>query len=66
MSSNFSDLDMLYDYDKDVSTAAGAYMTFATKASNEILRHRFVQLAEEASKVSNVVNRLIEKNGGVI
>lgn len=63
--SNFSDLDMLYDYDKDVSAAASGYMTFATKASNQILCHRYMQLANEAGKVSEQVRKLIEKNGGI-
>ncbi|NLI91149.1 MAG: spore coat protein [Peptococcaceae bacterium] len=63
--SNFSDLDMLYDYDKDVSAAATGYMTFATKVSNEELIHKYLQLANEAGKVSGQVRRLIEKAGGI-
>lgn len=61
----YSDLDMLYDYDKDVSAAASGYMTFATKVSNQVLSHRYLQLANEAGKVSEQVRKLIEKNGGI-
>lgn len=61
----FSDLDMLYDYDKDVSTAATGYMTFGTKFSNVSLCNRFFQLANEAGKVSEQVRKLIEKSGGI-
>lgn len=64
--SEFSDLDMLYDYEKDVSAAATGYMTFATKASSDTLRHRYLQLANEASKVYEELGKLIEKAGGVI
>lgn len=65
MMSAFSDLDMLYDYDKDIATAATGYMTFATKASNPTLCHRYLQLAGEAGKVSEEVRKLIEKAGGI-
>mgnify|MGYP000857576987 CR=1 FL=1 len=61
----FSDLDMLYDYDKDVSAAASGYMTFATKVSNKTIAHRFLQLANEAGKTSEQVRKLIDKNGGI-
>lgn len=64
--SSFSDLDMLYDYEKDVSAAASGYMTFATKASNDDIRHRYLQLANEASKVYEHLGKLIEKSGGSI
>jgi len=63
--SAFSDLDMLYDYDKDVSAAATGYMTFATKVSDGTLGHRYLQLANEAGKVSEEVRKLIEKAGGI-
>lgn len=63
--SAFSELDMLYDYEKDVSTAATGYMTFATKISNQILGHRYLQLANEAGKVSEEIRKLIEKSGGI-
>jgi hypothetical protein len=63
--STFSDLDMLYDYDKDVCAAATGYMTFSTKASDEMLCHRYLQLAHEAGKISEEVRKLIEKNGGI-
>jgi hypothetical protein len=65
MKSVFSDLDMLYDYDKDVSAAASGYMTFATKVSNEVLGHRYLQLANEAGKVSEQGRKLIDKSGAI-
>lgn len=61
----FSDLDMLYDYDKDVTAAASGYITLSTKASNGTLCNRYLQLANEAGKLSEQVRRLIEKNGGI-
>lgn len=63
--STFSDLDMLYDYEKDVSAAATGYMTFSTKVSNKILSQRYMQLANEAGKVSEDVRKLIDKYGGI-
>jgi hypothetical protein len=63
--SNFSDLDMLYDYEKDTSAAAVGYMTFSTKASDSDLITRYMQLAQEASKVSEQTRKLILKNGGI-
>lgn len=63
--SNFSDLDMLYDYEKDTSAAAAGYMTFSTKASDPDLITRYMQLAHEAGKVSEQTRKLIIKNGGI-
>lgn len=63
--SNFTDLDMLYDYEKDVTTAAAGYMTFATRAADSDLRVRYMQLATEAGKVHEKVSSLIEKTGGI-
>jgi hypothetical protein len=61
----FSDLDMLYDYDKDCSAAAMAFMTLGTRISDEELSHRYFQLANEAGKVSGKIRNLIEKCGGI-
>ncbi|NLO97571.1 MAG: spore coat protein [Peptococcaceae bacterium] len=63
--SNFSDLDMLYDYEKDASTAATGFMTFSTKVSDPELVTKYMQLAHEAAKVSAQVRKLISKNGGM-
>ena len=63
--SNFTDLDMLYDYEKDTCAAAAGYMTFATKAADSDLRVRYMQLANEAGKVHEKVSTLIEKTGGI-
>jgi hypothetical protein len=61
----FSDLDMLYDYEKDCSAAATGYMTLCTRSSNSELISRYMDLATEASKVNREVRSLIEKFGGI-
>jgi len=63
--SAFTDLDMLYDYEKDVTAAATGYITLATKTSNENLKQRFLQLSQEAGKVHAKVSTLIERSGGI-
>lgn len=63
--SAFTDLDMLYDYEKDVTAAAAGYMTFATRSSDSDLRVRYMQLATEAGKVHEKVSTMIEKTGGI-
>lgn len=63
--SAFTDLDMLYDYEKDVTAAATGYISFATKTTDEDLKHRFLQLSQEAGKVHSKVSTLIEKYGGI-
>lgn len=63
--SSFSDLDMLYDYEKDVSAAALGYMTMATRAEDDSLVNRYFKLAEEAGKLQKNIKGLIEKFGGI-
>ncbi|KUO62758.1 MAG: coat F protein [Gracilibacter sp. BRH_c7a] len=63
--SAFTDLDMLYDYEKDISTAATGYMALATRAADSDLRVRFLQLATEAGKVHEKVSTMIERAGGI-
>lgn len=63
--SAFSDLDMLYDYEKDVSAAALGYITMSTRVANDSLRDKYLQLAAEAGKVHSKVSSLIEKAGGI-
>jgi len=63
--SNFSDLDMLYDYEKDAATAASGYITVSTIVSDSTLITKYLQLANEAGKVSMQVRSLIQKNGGI-
>ena len=62
---SFTDLDMLYDYEKDVSTAAMGYMTLATRAHNLDLRNRYLRLANEATDAHAKVSKLISKAGGI-
>jgi hypothetical protein len=61
----FSDLDMLYDYEKDVSAAASGYITMATRVADENLRDKYFKLAHEAGKVHGKVSHLNEKTGGI-
>jgi len=63
--SNFSDLDMLYDYEKDAATAAMGFMTLATRAHHSNLRERYLRLANEATDAHAKVSKLISKAGGV-
>ena len=61
----FTDLDMLYDYEKDVASAATGYMTLATRAHHVSLRDRFLKLANEATDAHSKVSKLISKAGGI-
>jgi len=63
--SQFTDLDMLYDYEKDVATAAMGYMTLATRAHHDQLRGRFLRLSTEATDAHAKVSKLITKAGGI-
>ncbi len=60
-----TDLDMLYDYEKDVSSAAMGFMTLATRAHNEELRVRYLKMANEASNAHSKISKLISKCGGI-
>jgi hypothetical protein len=63
--SQFSDLDMLYDYEKDISSAAMGYMTLATRAHHANLRDIYLQLANECSNAHSKISKLITQNGGI-
>jgi len=63
--SSFSDLDMLYDYEKDVSAAAIGYMTIATRVADDNLRNKYFKLSAEVGKVHKTVSELIERSGGI-
>lgn len=62
----FSDLDMLYDYEKDISSAVMGYMTLATRAHHSGLRDRYVRLANEATNAHHKVSKLIHKMNGIV
>ena len=62
--SQFSDLDMLYDYEKDAVTAAMGYMTLATRAHHGDLRNIYLRLANEATNAHTKVSKLISQSGG--
>ncbi|MCB8816382.1 spore coat protein [Desulfosporosinus shakirovi] len=63
--SQFSDLDMLYDYEKDAAAAATGYMTFATRAHHANLRDIYLRLANEATNAHSKVSKLITQSGGI-
>lgn len=63
--SQFTDLDMLYDYEKDAVGAAMGYMTLATRAHNSNLRSIYLRLANEATNAHSKVSKLISKSGGI-
>ena len=65
MATNFTDLDMLYDYEKDVASAAMGFMTLATRAHHSDLRERYIKLANEATDAHSKVSKLISKAGGI-
>jgi len=63
--SQFSDLDMLYDYEKDSAAAATGYMTLATRAHHANLRDIYLRLANEATNAHSKVSKLITQSGGI-
>ena len=63
--SQFTDLNMLYDYEKDVAIAATGYMILATRAHHGDLRNIYLRLANEASNSHSKVSRLISQSGGI-
>lgn len=63
--SSYTDLDMLYDYEKDCASAATGYMTLATRAHHFELRERYLRLANEATDAHSKVSKLISKSGGI-
>jgi len=63
--SNFTDLDMLYDYEKDAASAATGFMMLATRAHHTNLRDRYLRLANEAKEAHSKVSKLISRSGGV-
>ncbi|SPF55753.1 Coat F domain-containing protein [Candidatus Desulfosporosinus infrequens] len=63
--SQFTDLDMLYDYEKDAAIAAMGYMTLATRAHHGDLRNIYLKLANEATNSHSKVSKLISQSGGI-
>jgi len=61
----FTDLDMLYDYEKDAASAAMGYMTLATRAHHGDLRSIYLRLANEATNAHSKVSKLINQSGGI-
>ncbi|MGI6119126.1 MAG: spore coat protein [Desulfosporosinus sp.] len=63
--SQFTDLDMLYDYEKDIATATMGYMTLATRAHHADLRNIYLRLANECTNAHSKISKLITQCGGV-
>lgn len=63
--SQFTDLDMLYDYEKDAAAAAMGYMVLATRAHHSDLRTIYLRLANEATNGHSKVSKLINQSGGI-
>ena len=63
--SQFTDLDMLYDYEKDAAAAAMGYMVLGTRAHHDDLRNIYLRLANEATNAHSKVSKLISQSGGI-
>jgi len=63
--SQFTDLDMLYDYEKDAAGAAMGYAILATRAHHSDLRNVYLRLSNEANNAHSKVSKLISANGGI-
>ncbi|HBP66509.1 MAG TPA: spore coat protein [Desulfosporosinus sp.] len=63
--SQFTDLDMLYDYEKDAASAAMGYSVLATRAHHSDLRSIYLRLSNEANNAHSKVSKLINSNGGI-
>ncbi|KKM10934.1 hypothetical protein SY88_11045 [Clostridiales bacterium PH28_bin88] len=61
-----SDLDMLYDYEKDARLAALGYLGMAAEAHDEKLREKFAMLSTASQKTHELFTTMIIKKGGNI
>lgn len=60
------DLDMLYDYYKDVNIAAGGYSTLACRVKDDKLEKLFKGTAQEVLMESRSAAGMLIKYGGTI
>lgn len=60
------DLDMLYDYYKDVNLAAGAYATLSSRIKDDKLEKFYKRTAAEVMIESSLASEIIIKYGGTI
>ncbi|MHB1126320.1 MAG: spore coat protein [Bacillota bacterium] len=60
------DLDMLYDYYKDVNTAAGGYATLACRIKDDRIEKLFQETSREVLQESRITSEMIIKYGGTI
>lgn len=61
-----NDLDMLYDYYKDVNLAAGAYAAISSRIKDDKLEHEFRDLTKMVLLESRAAAGIIIKYGGTI
>ncbi len=59
-----NDLDMLYDYYKDVNLAAGAYATVSSRIKDDKLEEEFRKLTKMVLVESRAASEIIIKYGG--
>ncbi len=60
-----SDLDLLYDYKKDLTYAAMCYTTMATDAHHDFLRDQFLIIAASSVTSQEKAADLIAQLGGI-
>lgn len=63
---SMSDLDLLYDYEKDARVAALGYLGLASEAHDSKLRQKFGDLSKASHKTHEQFAKLILKHGGSI
>jgi len=61
-----NDLDMLYDYYKDVNLAAGGYATVACRVKDDKLEKLLKNTSEEVLMEAKMTSKIIIKYGGDI
>lgn len=60
------DLDMLYDYYKDVNLAAGAYATVSSRIKDDKLEEEFRKITKMVLAESKEASEIIIKYGGTL
>lgn len=59
-----TELDMLHDYRLNASIAATSYLALSTRAYDENIRQKFLDLAVQARKAEEEIRKLIHEYGG--
>jgi len=60
------DLEMIYDYYKDVNLASGAYATLSCRIKDDKLEKLFREMTQEVMMESRLASKMIIKYGGTI